>query len=175
MVYGKTVTEDEALIEDTIQELFLTFWKKKDTIFIQSSLDTYLFVAFRNNLIRRLKSKAQQRLEINLPKAEGQPSEILLQKEEQLKTLLEKTPASAKRSPLFALLSRQILSGDFRNLGHQLSSGPQLLLPCSQVFEEKHEASLFHCSFYYHLVLSHKKIKKLPSKGYKTYQAYSYL
>ena len=50
MVYGKTITVDEQIIEDTIQELFITIWQKGENLTIKSSFENYLFVAFRNNL-----------------------------------------------------------------------------------------------------------------------------
>lgn len=94
MVYGKTFTTDEPLIEDTIQELFLSLWKKKNTLFIKTSLDAYLIRAFRNNLIRSLKAKSGSNFKIE-PVAE-EPSEILLAKEEQLKALLNQLPPRQK-------------------------------------------------------------------------------
>ena len=94
MVYGRTLSEDKPLIEDTIQELFLTIWQKKNTLLIKSSLDTYLLVAFRNNLIRKLKPQKSNDLE--LEETEEEENEILLAKEEELKVLLEKLPPRQK-------------------------------------------------------------------------------
>ena len=94
LVYGKTISNDEPIIEDTIQELFLGLWERRDNLFIKSTLETYLFVAFRNNLIRKLKANPKRDLKIELIDIE-QP-EAIHQKEQQLKTLLNKLPPRQK-------------------------------------------------------------------------------
>lgn len=53
-VYGNSLTNDKKLVEDTIQELFVTIWIKRKSIKITSSPDSYLLVAFRNNLKKQL-------------------------------------------------------------------------------------------------------------------------
>ncbi len=55
LVYGKTITKDIPLIEDTIQELFLSFWQKEEDLDAKESLENYLIVSLRNNLIRKRK------------------------------------------------------------------------------------------------------------------------
>ena len=56
--YGTKFTEDLGLIQDTIQDVFLTLHqqgrKQQGSI---HSLKAYIFVAFRNNLLRAIKKK----------------------------------------------------------------------------------------------------------------------
>ena len=66
LVYGKNITNDEMLIEDAIQELFITLWKKQETLTIHSSFENYLFVAFRNNLIRKVKKNATDEITFDI-------------------------------------------------------------------------------------------------------------
>lgn len=94
MVYGKTITVDEQIIEDTIQELFITFWKKGESLSIKSSFESYLFVAFRNNLIRKIKQQPTAELNVDLPDKIAEP--IDFENEKQLKNWLEKLPPRQK-------------------------------------------------------------------------------
>ncbi|NRB64758.1 MAG: sigma-70 family RNA polymerase sigma factor [Saprospiraceae bacterium] len=90
LVYGKTITRDELLIEDTIQEMFLSLWQKKDSLFIQSSLESYFLVAFRNNLIRKL--KIQRKTNNTMDFTEQEPLEFITSQEVRLKFLIQKLP-----------------------------------------------------------------------------------
>ena len=94
MVYGKTLTVDESLIEDTIQGLFLTLWNKKEDLTIHSSLENYLFISFRNNLIRKIKNKSFVALPEELPEELSEP--IPIAQQQQLKIWLEKLPPRQK-------------------------------------------------------------------------------
>lgn len=94
ITYGKTIADQEPLIEDTIQELFITLWQKRASFIVRSSFETYLFVAFRNNYIRKLKADKKQDLKVDLEQEEL--SEFFQEKEEQLLILIEKLPAHQK-------------------------------------------------------------------------------
>lgn len=94
MVYGKTMTKDEALIEDVIQELFLNLWQKKDMLLIRSSLDAYLYRSLRNNLIRKLKIKTHHTLVAEPGTVESTAADQ--EKEEALEVLLDQLPPSQK-------------------------------------------------------------------------------
>lgn len=99
-VYGKTIFANEQMIEDTIQELFLVLWQKNRNLIFTSSLEHYLFISFRNNLLRKV--KANPLSNHNLPPlatSEGE-SDGKLEKEEQLKLLLQKLP-TRQREVLF--------------------------------------------------------------------------
>jgi RNA polymerase sigma-70 factor (ECF subfamily) len=67
MVYGRTFTSNDQLIEDTIQELFITIWQNNHKLQIKSSLENYLLISFRNNLIKKLQAAKK---EIRQPIAE---------------------------------------------------------------------------------------------------------
>ncbi|MFT5167773.1 MAG: RNA polymerase sigma factor (sigma-70 family) [Saprospiraceae bacterium] len=94
LVYGKTITRNEQLVEDTIQELFIALWQKWDELSFKSSLENYLLVAFRNNLIRELKALSLAALTPDIFKeTEKEPS---IEKEEKLSILLEQLPPRQK-------------------------------------------------------------------------------
>lgn len=98
LVYGRTITVDEALIEDTIQELFITFWQKREALAIQSSLENYIFVAFRNNLIRNLKKRSHidWKGEWKEELLEATSEVDTIAQERQLKEWIAKLPPSQK-------------------------------------------------------------------------------
>jgi RNA polymerase sigma-70 factor (ECF subfamily) len=47
--------------EDIVQEFFYNFWKNREEIIINSSLNAYLFQSIRNNAIRCLEQQALKR------------------------------------------------------------------------------------------------------------------
>ena len=98
LVYGRTIAANEQLIEDTIQELFLALWQKQENLFIKTSLENYLLVAFRNNLIRKLKTKRTENLEFDLP--DFAESKTQLEQEKKLEAFLNQLPAR-QREVLF--------------------------------------------------------------------------
>jgi len=57
--YGAFYCKDQSTIEDVIQDLFLLLWDKKQTIRIKN-LDAYIFAAFKNNMLLRLKRQDRQ-------------------------------------------------------------------------------------------------------------------
>jgi len=94
LVYGKNISNDETLIEDVIQELFLTLWKKRQTLVFQASLDRYLFVAFRNNLIRKMKATVTE--EIKREIVDHPSSETSQPIDKKLKDLINQLPPRQK-------------------------------------------------------------------------------
>lgn len=94
LVYGKTMTANEQIIEDAIQELFLVIWQKGENLVIKSSFENYLFVAFRNNLIRKIKKQGLSELNFDLPTEIDEA--LNFENEQQLKKWLEKLPPSQK-------------------------------------------------------------------------------
>lgn len=104
LVYGKTFTKDEHLIEDVIQELFMSFWENQLKYSSVISLDTYLYVSFRNNLVRRLK-KAGKYVEIKEHALENQSlsedlGPVKEEREEKLAQLIAQLP-NRQREVLF--------------------------------------------------------------------------
>ncbi len=54
--YGYKFTADHKQIEDSIQEVFLTLWEKRDALAETDRIKPYLLVIFRRKLIRALSS-----------------------------------------------------------------------------------------------------------------------
>lgn len=59
--YGRKFSPDEALIEDVIQDIFVNLWQQGNLQV--RSLGSYLFTAFRNNLLRKINARRQQHTE----------------------------------------------------------------------------------------------------------------
>lgn len=53
--YGRKFTSNTYLIEDSIQEVFLDLWNRRDKLSHIDSPNYYLYSSFRYNLIRRIK------------------------------------------------------------------------------------------------------------------------
>ena len=51
-VYGCRFTNNYNLVEDCIQEMFTNFWINRQKITVINSFSSYLFISFRNNLVR---------------------------------------------------------------------------------------------------------------------------
>ncbi len=49
--YGKKLTTDTSLIEDSIQEVFLDIWVKKQKLLHVNSINSYFFSAYSTNTI----------------------------------------------------------------------------------------------------------------------------
>lgn len=60
--YGRKFSSDEGLIEDVIQDIFLIIWQQ-GSLQIRS-LNSYLFTAFRNNLLRKINLHQQNTGEV---------------------------------------------------------------------------------------------------------------
>jgi RNA polymerase sigma factor (sigma-70 family) len=50
-LYGKGITNDEDLIQDNIQDLFIYIWENREKLNIPASPKAYLLKAFKNRLI----------------------------------------------------------------------------------------------------------------------------
>ncbi len=57
--YGKKLSRNEQLIEDTIHDVFLKLWNKRTSITIQQSFSTYFFTTFKRDLISKIKLENQ--------------------------------------------------------------------------------------------------------------------
>ncbi len=55
--YGKKFTHDIELIEDCIQDLFVSIWKSRENLGIPESIKNYLFKSLRFAIFKKLKSK----------------------------------------------------------------------------------------------------------------------
>jgi RNA polymerase sigma factor (sigma-70 family) len=53
--YGLRFTSDKELIKDSVQELFIVLWERRDQLATSVNLKSYLFTSFRRLLLRKLK------------------------------------------------------------------------------------------------------------------------
>jgi RNA polymerase sigma factor (sigma-70 family) len=56
--YGKKFTADTHLVQDAIQETFISLWKYRSSIKVADTFNFYLLKSFRNQLLRLLKERA---------------------------------------------------------------------------------------------------------------------
>lgn len=54
--YGRKFTTDETIIEDSIQEMFLDIWNKKEKMLEVESFNSYFFSSFRFILFKKIRS-----------------------------------------------------------------------------------------------------------------------
>lgn len=92
--YGYKFTQEEGLIEDSIQEFFLKIWYNRDSINDTASVKNYLYKAFRRTLTAHIERSNRKR---NIP-VESLPFDIELphdtkimrrERLEEIKTQLE--------------------------------------------------------------------------------------
>ena len=55
--YGGKVTKNQAIVEDSIQELFIELWNKQALLSSTTSIKFYLFKSLRRRVIKKLKSE----------------------------------------------------------------------------------------------------------------------
>jgi RNA polymerase sigma factor (sigma-70 family) len=58
--YGIRFTQDEALVKDCIQEVFISLWQRRDNITTVLSLKYYLLRAVKNKVLKSLDQKAHK-------------------------------------------------------------------------------------------------------------------
>lgn len=58
--YGFKFTQDESIIEDSIQELFVKLWCNRDNLSIDVIVKNYLYQAFRRVLVRKIEQSARR-------------------------------------------------------------------------------------------------------------------
>ncbi|PWJ43803.1 RNA polymerase sigma factor [Sediminitomix flava] len=94
MAYGVKIAHDESLVKDIIQELFSKLWENRSNFDKIQSLDSYLFRALRNNLIRSVSSQEKQtnldsfqsEAEVNQWSSSSMEENMILDEEESYKT-----------------------------------------------------------------------------------------
>ena len=52
--FGKIYTRDKCIINDSIQELFLDFWEKRERLSSDVNVSSYIFAGFRNKLFKQI-------------------------------------------------------------------------------------------------------------------------
>ena len=54
--YGRKFTDDIAMIEDSINEIFITIWSNRQNLHDIHSPQSYILTSFRNNIFQKIKS-----------------------------------------------------------------------------------------------------------------------
>jgi RNA polymerase sigma factor (sigma-70 family) len=54
--YGRKFTDDIAMIEDSINEIFISIWANRQNLHHIHSPQSYIFTSFRNNIFQRIRS-----------------------------------------------------------------------------------------------------------------------
>lgn len=54
--YGRKFTDDIAMIEDAINEIFIMIWNNRQSLHAVHSPQSYIFTSFRNNIFLKIKS-----------------------------------------------------------------------------------------------------------------------
>lgn len=54
--YGRKFTDDIEMIEDSINEIFISIWTNRQNLHHIHSLQSYVFLSFRNNVFKKIKS-----------------------------------------------------------------------------------------------------------------------
>lgn len=54
--YGRKFTDDIAMIEDSIDEVFIMIWNIRQNLYKISSPQSYIFSSFRNNMFKKIKT-----------------------------------------------------------------------------------------------------------------------
>ena len=55
--YGEKITANQAIVEDSIQELFIELWNKKSLLSSTTSIKFYLFKSLRRRIIKKLQQE----------------------------------------------------------------------------------------------------------------------
>lgn len=153
--YGTKLTTNHALIQDCLQDLFLTLWEKRQTTSILQSVRAYLFVALRNNILRQVKQQSydEDMLESDAPDGLTDPESLYVQVESEqtvlasLKQALERLPKRQREAIYLRYyenlsyeeigtamsLNRQVVANYLQNALHHLrdhwqDASPLLLL-----------------------------------------------
>lgn len=53
--FAKTILKDASQAEDTVQDVFIKIWEKRQNLVINTSLKSYLYMAVRNHCLNALK------------------------------------------------------------------------------------------------------------------------
>ncbi|MEM9931460.1 MAG: sigma-70 family RNA polymerase sigma factor, partial [Bacteroidota bacterium] len=58
--YGRQFTPDAALVEDCIQELFISLWQNRSTLGATTAIRPYLLVSLRRRIVRKLEQQGRR-------------------------------------------------------------------------------------------------------------------
>jgi RNA polymerase sigma-70 factor (ECF subfamily) len=100
--YAAKLLNDDALVDDAIQELFVKIWSKRNSIGRIEKIKPYFYTVLRRQVLNQLRDLKLKNLKISLlsqPDIEFSQEEILIQKEdmagmkEKIASLLNTLPA----------------------------------------------------------------------------------
>lgn len=60
--YGRKICSETSKVEDSIQELFITIWNRRETLSTTDSIRKYLAISLKRKLIRSLKKDSKTQL-----------------------------------------------------------------------------------------------------------------
>lgn len=61
--FGCSFYSDNMVVEDCIQDLFLSIWQKRDTLKKPENIKAYLIMALRNNILSKIKSNSKTQVQ----------------------------------------------------------------------------------------------------------------
>ncbi|MFY8020945.1 MAG: RNA polymerase sigma-70 factor [Bacteroidia bacterium] len=59
--YAKEMLKDEDEAEDTVQQLFIRIWEKRDSLLISTSFKSYLFTSVRNACLKKMEKAVREK------------------------------------------------------------------------------------------------------------------
>jgi RNA polymerase sigma-70 factor (ECF subfamily) len=102
--YAKTLIRDHDTAEEIVQDLFFRLWKDKEKLYIESSLNGYLYRAVHNRCLHyidhnRVVEKYAQEMAVMTQESNETPSDILHYRELQARiaSILERLPEKCGR------------------------------------------------------------------------------
>lgn len=82
--YGLKIAGDEAFVQDSIQELFITLWRTRDRLGQVKALKPYLMKSLRRSLLRAMTQRRNNRLKmlsVPMPDIVFSPEEVAIRHE----------------------------------------------------------------------------------------------
>lgn len=96
--YGLRISSDRGLIQDSLQELFIEFWNKKEKLSEVKQVKIYLIKSFRYKLLRAISQSQKlnqisiEDLLVEIPGIEKSKNEVLQKRKNLLKEILKEMP-----------------------------------------------------------------------------------
>lgn len=102
--YARKYLDDVDQAEEIVQEMFFSFWQKKEKLSINTSLEAYLFRSVRNsclNYLKHLKVREEHRMatsdEIRKKEQEVHDNVVVLELQERIEHVIDLLPPERKK------------------------------------------------------------------------------
>ena len=102
--YARKYLDDVDQAEEIVQEMFFSFWQKKEKLSINTSLEAYLFRSVRNsclNYLKHLKVREEHRMatsdEIRKREQEVHDNVVVLELQERIEHVIDQLPPERKK------------------------------------------------------------------------------